>query len=84
MQPASALQNAVLLLTRANVVDLRTGFVDRGVDDAMSAERIVTVGREARSTAGLEATVLPTKGKFVLPGLWDVHVHAHREGRAQS
>jgi cytosine/adenosine deaminase-related metal-dependent hydrolase len=49
----------------ANVVDGATVVIDKG--------RIVAVGAEAAVPAG--ADTLDAQGKFLMPGLWDMHVH---------
>jgi imidazolonepropionase-like amidohydrolase len=71
---------AQLALTHANVVDVERGVVltDRTV--LISGNRIVAVGAGVRVPAG--ARVHDARGKYVIPGLWDMHVHNSREGRA--
>ena len=49
----------------ASVVDGATVVVDKG--------RIVAVGKDAAVPAGAET--LDAQGKFLMPGLWDMHVH---------
>ena len=72
--------SAQLALTHANVVDVERGVVltDRTV--LISGNRIVAVGAGVRVPAG--ARVRNARGKYVIPGLWDMHVHTSREGRA--
>ena len=81
-QAATATQDSTLLVTGVNVVDVRTGSVRKDVDIAISGDRIVAMGGNARSILGVGAPTVKAKGKFVIPGLWDMHVHAHRAGRA--
>lgn len=77
---AAAPLNAQLALTHANVVDVERGVVltDRTV--LISGNRITAVGTGVRVPAG--ARVRDARGKYVIPGLWDMHVHTSREGRA--
>jgi hypothetical protein len=72
--------NAQLALTHANVVDVERGVVltDRTV--LISGNRITAVGARVRVPGG--ARVVNARGKYVIPGLWDMHVHTSREGRA--
>ena len=79
---ATATQDSTLLVTGVNVVDVRTGSVRKDVDIAISGDRIVAMGGNARSILGVGAPTVKAQGKFVIPGLWDMHVHAHRAGRA--
>ncbi len=61
-----------LALTNANVVDVRTGAIRRGVTVLVRAGRIVSVG-----TGGVAAgiTTVDLRGKYVVPGLMDAHTH---------
>ena len=38
--------------------------------------RITAVGKPGEVAVGRDARVLPAGGKFLIPGLWDMHVHA--------
>jgi imidazolonepropionase-like amidohydrolase len=46
-----------------------------------SGNRITAAGRRARIPAG--ATVVEASGKYLIPGLWDMHVHSMYEGRPE-
>ena len=62
-----------LILTNANLIDC----VDEGVTpDAtvvIDDDRIAEVGPGRAASAS--ATVIDLRGAFLLPGLWDVHIH---------
>jgi imidazolonepropionase-like amidohydrolase len=57
----------------ATVVDATgsPGMLDATV--VVSGDRIAAVGRDVRFPDGTE--VIDSTGKFVIPGLWDMHVH---------
>ena len=70
---ASALAAAAVLvaITNVSVVEVRTGVVSAG-------RTVVIDGARIRSTTGpLPAGALRVdgRGKFLIPGLWDMHVH---------
>lgn len=45
--------------------------------------RIAAIGKDAAATAGNIRTV-NAQGKFLIPGLWDMHVHLLRKGRPEA
>jgi len=64
-----------LLLTHANVVDVEQGRVLKNktvVIDKGIIREIVDAGEAKKYNA---ATTLEAKGKYLIPGLWDNHVH---------
>ena len=69
---------AQLVLSGVSVVDPVTGTVAAEQRIVIQGDRIVAVGRAARSLAS--ARVIDARGKFVIPGLWDMHVHFMNAG----
>jgi hypothetical protein len=69
-----------LALTHAAVVDVEGGHIVPDQTVLVSGGRIAAVGARVAVPAG--ARVVDARGKYVIPGLWDMHVHAAREGRA--
>ncbi len=63
--------------TNATVIDPATGRVLPDTDVLVRGDRIVDVGRGVRLDG---ATVVDLRGKFVIPGLADMHTHAQAEG----
>jgi len=49
----------------------------------ISNGRIAAIGPAARITAPAKAEILDGRGKFLIPGLWNMHVHlgAHADGK---
>lgn len=64
-----------LVLTNARLIDCVRPDVAAGASVTIEDGRIVEVldGRQSPSTAG--ARVIDLRGSYLLPGLWDVHVH---------
>ena len=76
--PALAAERAKadLLIRRATVVDVANGktITDRAI--AIKGSQIVGVGADAALAHRYSASrTVDASGKFVMPGLWDMHVH---------
>lgn len=81
-RPASATtaterRGAGTAFTNATVIDPATWRVLRDTDVLVRGDRIVDVGRGVRLDG---ASVVDLRGKFVIPGLADMHTHAQAEG----
>jgi imidazolonepropionase-like amidohydrolase len=61
-----------IALTNANVVNVTDGSILRGVTVVLRAGRIESVGSEA---APANAKVYDLRGRYLVPGLIDAHVH---------
>ena len=72
-QPASA--KKPIVITHVSVVDVKAGRLLPNQTVTLLGERIVRIAlaREAKTPPG--ATVIPGKGLFLMPGLFDSHVH---------
>jgi imidazolonepropionase-like amidohydrolase len=60
------------------VIDVVTGRLQNGVTVVTQGERIVGIG--PRVTIPRSATRVNGKGKFLIPGLWDMHSHHQGTG----
>ena len=65
-----------LAITNATIIDPVTGKSTERSTILISGTRIVRVGRDGGVRIPRGATVYKADGKFVIPGLWDMHVHA--------
>ena len=67
--------NAPLVFTNANLFDSESGKTLSDMTVVIDGDRIKTVGptRAVRVPNGAE--VIDARGKTLLPGLWDMHVH---------
>lgn len=68
-----------LILSHLNVVDVITGSLQRDVDVTIRDGRIAAVEPAARAAAPAQARVVDATGKFLIPGLADMHVHWYDE-----
>jgi imidazolonepropionase-like amidohydrolase len=58
------------------VINPGTVSVERDRTVVISGKRIVSVLPSAKFTAAAGARVIDGRGKFLIPGLWDMHVHS--------
>src|SRR5690242_14771052 len=63
---------AVVAITHVTVVDTERGVTQPDVTVVIDGDRIASVGR---SPAPAGAQVVDGRGKFLIPGLWDMHTH---------
>ena len=64
-----------LVLTDVNVVDVRTGEVHPDQIVIIEKNRITTVGSRKETRYPRNAPTVNGKGGYLIPGLWDMHVH---------
>jgi imidazolonepropionase-like amidohydrolase len=72
--PTGPSASSSLVFTHATVIDVRTGHVLRDQTIVITGDRISA--RSASATIPANAKVVDATGKFVIPGFWDMHVHA--------
>lgn len=64
-----------LVIVNATVVDASGAGVRRGQSIIVRERRIVAVGPAGSVAVPHDAARLDASGRFVIPGLWDMHVH---------
>ncbi len=75
-QPPPSLPLAVAGVT---VIDVRDGSRTRHATIVIDAGRITAVGASALLRIPPGARVLNARGKYVIPGLWDLHTHIQNQ-----
>ena len=65
----------VLALTHVSVIDVTGGPVLPDSTVVVTGNRISAVGAAGKVTVPKEAQLIDSSGKFMIPGLWDMHVH---------
>ena len=74
--PALARDRADLLIRHASIVDVANGRIAADQAIAVREGRIVATGRDRTVASRFMAVQsIEARGKFVMPGLWDMHVH---------
>jgi Amidohydrolase family len=64
-----------LLIQHARLFDSETATVKDGMAVRIADGRITAVAPDGDASLGSAADVMDAKGKMLLPGLWDMHVH---------
>ncbi|MBB3890256.1 imidazolonepropionase-like amidohydrolase [Phenylobacterium haematophilum] len=73
---AYAAEKVDLLIVDATVIDVASGQLKNGAAVAVRGDTIVAVKPTAKAKAEFSASqTVDAKGRFVMPGLWDNHVH---------
>jgi imidazolonepropionase-like amidohydrolase len=82
-RPASApvAGAALLAITNVTVVDVAGGPSRPGQTVVISGDRITSVGPAAGTQVPRGARVVDGTGKYVIPGMWDMHSHVTMFGR---
>ncbi len=82
MTPAAATAQAVgagqaksLVFTDVTVIDATGAKAATGMTVVITGGRIAEIEKADKARVPAGATVIPAKGKFLIPGLWDMHVH---------
>ncbi len=65
----------VVAFTNVSVVDTTGGPTLHSMTVVVSAARITSLGQTESTPFPPESHVVDASGKFVIPGLWDMHVH---------
>src|SRR5260221_3137742 len=72
---AAAVPPVPIAIQDVSVVDVATGTTRAHQTLILEGERIRSAGPSASTAAPKGAVVVDGKGKFLIPGLWDMHVH---------
>jgi imidazolonepropionase-like amidohydrolase len=64
-----------LVITPVTVVDVATGRYRPDSAVIVRGDRIASVGPAATTPVPAGATVIDGRGKYLIPGLWDMHAH---------
>ena len=73
-------QTSALAITGVNVVDVINGGIVPNTTVTISGATITSVTPNARPPA--DARVVDGRGRFLIPGLWDMHSHMEASGEA--
>lgn len=67
--------NAPVAITHVMVIDTGGGRAQADMTVVIAGERIATVGPAGSTKVPAGAQVVDGAGKFLIPGLWDMHIH---------
>ena len=74
-QPDVARVKRPLAITHITVIDPKSGSVKRDMTVIIRGGRIAAVGKSKTVRISSGTQTIDGRGKFVIPGLWDMHVH---------
>jgi cytosine/adenosine deaminase-related metal-dependent hydrolase len=61
--------------TYVNIIDVTGGELRRDMTVVITGDRISAIGPSATTSVPADAKVIDATGQFLIPGLWDMHVH---------
>src|SRR5438034_699919 len=67
-----------IALTHVTVIDVIAAQPKSDMTVVINGDRITAVGHSAGISVPADAKVVDATGKFLIPGLWDMHVHWYR------
>ena len=79
LQPSPQAQGQALALRNVTLIDGTGGAAGRGMTVIVMGSRISAVGQDLPIPQG--ARVVDGTGKFLIPGLWDMHLHLRGDAR---
>jgi len=67
--------DAPIVLNDVTVIDVSRGVADPNMTVVIEGDHIAQVGKKGTATGPTGARAVDAGGKFLIPGLWDMHVH---------
>lgn len=77
-------QTGPLVFTHVTVIDMVDARPKPDMTVVVEGDRITSVGKTAKTRPPKNARIIDSAGKFLIPGLWDMHVHALRKERVDD
>jgi imidazolonepropionase-like amidohydrolase len=74
---SQANKSANLVLTHVTIIDVSGGPSLHDMTVLVTGDRISRIEPAAKFTAPANSQTIDAAGKFLIPGLWDMHVHPH-------
>src|SRR5258705_10496650 len=68
-----------LVLTHVTVIDMTGAPPKPNMTIVITGNRIAALGKSSEISLPQNAIVVDASGKFMIPGLWDMHVHLNYE-----
>src|SRR5215217_3348034 len=65
----------LLVLTHVTVIDVTRGRAKSDMTVMIEGEHIIALGSGGKIKVSQGAQVIDATGKYLIPGLWDMHVH---------
>lgn len=68
-------KTSILVIQQVSVVDVEAGKLTPPLDVAIRDKQIIFVGSAFKNPGNKNTTYIDGRGKYLMPGLWDMHVH---------
>jgi len=72
-------QTNQVVIKNVAVIDMKTGMIKEKQNVSIEGNRIVSVG--SNPALSKTATIIDGTGKYLIPGLWDMHIHCLSDNR---
>lgn len=82
-QVNQTVQNRSVVFNRVTVIDVTGAPLKSGMTVIITGNRIAAVSKSGKVKIPKDAQIIDASGKFMIPGLWDMHVHSLFEGRTE-
>jgi imidazolonepropionase-like amidohydrolase len=83
VQPRQSTSQNYLVLTHVTVIDVTGGPAQPGMTVEIKDGRVIRIHKSSEALIAKEAQFVDATGQFLIPGLWDMHVHVLRENRVK-
>ncbi len=64
-----------IAFTNVNIIDTNGGPIEQQMTVVIAGQHIVEVAKARRARLPKAAQIVDGRGKYLIPGLWDMHVH---------
>ncbi len=65
-----------ITINRINIIDIHSGHILENRDVIIRDNRIISIDSGYQKNDNLSDTTIDGNGKFLIPGLWDMHTHS--------
>ncbi len=76
VHPQPVPQSKTLAITNVTIIDATGAAAKPAMTVVIAGDRITEIGKSGKVKLPKDAQVVDGRGKFLIPGLWDMHVHA--------
>ncbi len=83
-QTQPGVQSRPLVCTHVTVIDTAGGPTKSDATVIIQGNRIIALGKTGQVRVPKDAKVVNASGKFMIPGLWDMHFHSPEEKQARE
>src|SRR5450759_2383616 len=70
-------QESVTVIRGGTLIDGNGGAPRENISIVIAGNRIKSISPGAPANVPADAKVIDAAGKYILPGLWDTHIHYH-------